>query len=277
MLSLVLRHVLCSNAFLRREVLTSKSTIVPMQPMSGHNISHDYRGNPPSSTPPSTNLPESFRTSGNLVRQTNSTPVPTRRYLTENKITSPSLIQTAFGVPELAGDEVDSVVSECEDKDRIEGLIVGDGSLNPTKNGTYSNRREVELVDGKAIHKVTSVSGMIQNVDYSPNVKQYQQVQVQSASSSPGNSSNYTGDQTLLEPDADASSAQSGVWENNPHVVKFDHASLLDDVDKLQGSYASSIQSDAPRFSSRPRMSARSVPELARNHTNADCKLGWAT
>ncbi len=160
--------------------------------------------NPPSSAPPSTNAPDPFRSSGTPGRQHQSSPAPTRRYVKE---------QTSL--EELPYEDDETSIPEIRSPD---GIIMGDGKLNPTRNGTYGTIGEVEYVEGKAAHRVASYTGVIENAS-SP-TESGSQKQPHSANINPSPSALRGQNLThLLHPNVYSPSEYGGVWENDPHVV----------------------------------------------------------
>ena len=151
-----------------------------------------------------------------MGRQTNSTPVPTRRYLRENNLPSPILTQASFGVPQLTYDDLNQA---SEENNRPDGIIIGNGRLNPTRSGTYGKFGEVEFVEGKAVHRVASCMGMIEEAESSPSVLEQQQ-DPESASTSP-NRRSFIDNHTVLQSVAYSPSVYGGIWENDPQVVSF--------------------------------------------------------
>lgn len=160
--------------------------------------------NPPSSAPPSTNAPDPFRASGTQGRQHQSSPAPTRRYVKE---------QTSL--EELPYEDDETSIPEIRSPD---GIIMGDGKLNPTRNGTYGTIGEVEYVEGKAAHRIASYSGVIENAS-SP-TESGSQKQPHSANIIPSPSALRGQNLThLLHPNVYSPSDYGGVWENDSHVV----------------------------------------------------------
>lgn len=183
------------------------------QPTGGRNINQNRRETPPSSAPANTNVPDPYRSPETAGRQTNSTPVPTRRYLRENNLPTPILTQASFSVPHFAYSDVDQV----SEANKPEGIIIGDGRLNPTRTGAYGNIGEVEIVEGKGVHRVASFMGVIENAESLPSVSEQEQLP-RSASMSPDRLNPVQG-QTTLQPIAYSPSIYGGVWENDPHIV----------------------------------------------------------
>ena len=174
------------------------------------------RGTPPSSAPANTGLPDPYRSSEVVGRQTNSTPVPTRRYLKENHLPTPILTQASFSVPQLTYNDVDQA---SEENNQPDGIIIGNGRLNPTRSGSYGTVGEVEFVEGKAVHRVASCMGMIEEAESSPSVTEQQQ-DSGSASASPDRRC-FIDSHTMLQSVAYSPSVYGGIWENDPQVVSF--------------------------------------------------------
>lgn len=194
---------------------TSKTPESQTQPTGGRNVNQMRRESPPSSAPANADVPDQYRSSGTPGRQTNSTPVPTRRYLRENNIPTSVLTQAAAIVPQVAYDDADP---GSDESGMPEGIIVGDGNLKPTVDGTYGTLRQVEVVEGKAVHKVASFAAVIGNTESSPTVTEGQQHQ-RSTTKTPSNRDSLAQDNTMLLPVAYSPSEYGGVWENDPHVV----------------------------------------------------------
>ena len=169
--------------------------------------------NPPASAPPSTNAPDPFRSSGTQGRLHQSSPAPTRRYLKENNLPDPPLIRTSPNLSAYA--HLESTTSDIKNHD---GMIFGDGKLNPTRNGTYGTVGEVEYVEGQAAHRVASFVGVIEDVASSVGSEHQKQPQLAGIHSSPDSAQgqNIT---HLLQPNIYSPSEYGGVWENDPHVV----------------------------------------------------------
>lgn len=196
---------------------TQGTTSNPPEPQSqsngGRNINQTRRETPPSSAPANTNVPDPYRSPETVGRQTNSTPVPTRRYLRENNLPTPVLTQASFSVPHVT----DSDINQAGEANKLEGIIVGDGRLNPTRTGAFGSIGEVEIVEGKAVHRVASFMGVIENAESLSSVSEQEQIP-RSASRSPDRVNPIQG-QTALHPTAYSPSVYGGVWENDPHVV----------------------------------------------------------
>ena len=182
----------------------------PSVTRESHEKQHD---NPPSSAPPSTNAPDPFRSSGTQGRQHQSSPAPTRRYAKDNY--SPDLSLTKTSLNPFPYERVETMIPDIRSPD---GIIMGDGKLNPTRNGTYGTVGEVEYVEGKAAHRVASFSGVIENAT-SPAESEDQK---QPRSANTNSSSDTFQDENLTRPlplNAYSPSSYGGVWENDPHVV----------------------------------------------------------
>ena len=142
--------------------------------------------------------------------------MPTRRYLRENHLPAEYPTQASLSVPQLTYNGVDQAGEENKQPD---GIIIGNGRLNPTRTGTYGTVGEVEFVQGKAVHRVASCMGMIEEAESSPSVIEQQQ-DPGSASTSP-NCRSSIDNHTILQSVAYSPSVYGGIWENDPHVVRF--------------------------------------------------------
>ena len=168
---------------------------------------------PPASAPPNTNTPESYRGSSNdhsassisASRQIQSTPVPTRRYLRENRLQTPQLEHISLASTAEMPEEEPSE----QRSGNPEGLIVGEGMLNPSRTGAYGRVGEAEYVEGHEHQRVTSHAGVIENAESvdqtSPTQNPYTPQGCDSAGFLPS---------TVYSP-----SNYGGVWENDPDVV----------------------------------------------------------
>ena len=184
---------------------------------TGSSISGGSHGkrheNPPASAPPSTNTKDPFRSSGTQGPEHQSSPVPTRRYMRENQYLDPAMSQTSTIVSSY--EDLEIMNKEAPSPD---GIIMGDGKLNPTRNGTYGTIGEVEYVEGEAAHRVASFTGVIENAS-SPNEPE---VKIQSHSTNNSASTGTFQGQNithLLDPNTYSPSNYGGVWENDPNVV----------------------------------------------------------
>ena len=210
------------------------------QASGGRNINQTRRETPPSSAPANTTVPDPYRVSETPGRQTNSTPVPTRRFLRENNIPASVLTKAVVSLPRFSSDESDI---GSEEDGKPEGIIIGDGSLKPTKTGTYGSLKEVQIVEGKAIHKVASLAGVIENAEPSPITANEQH----HLGSSSAKFDIYPQDSTMLQPTAYSPSVYGGVWENDLQVVRTSRGcfTLWEPTNSLSGSYAATVQSYA--------------------------------
>ena len=186
---------------------------LPTVPSVVNDSDKNQHTHPPSSAPPSTQTPDPFRSSGTQERQHQSSSAPTRRCLRENSVPDPSLVRSSpipsYMTPEAVGQEVGSP----------DGIIVGDGKLNPTRNGTYGTTGEVEFVEGKAAHRVASFAAIIENASspHESESKNHFHSADTASSASMLSGQNIT---HLLQPNLYSPSEYGGVWENDPHVVR---------------------------------------------------------
>ena len=234
------------------------------------------RETPPSSAPADTNFPDTYHSSEIVGRQINSTPIPTRRYLRENNIPTPVLAQASISVPQLTYSNVDQ--TNNEDYSKPDCIIVGNGKLNPTRTGIYGNVGEVEIVEGRAIHRVASFAGVIETAESAPSIVE-QQEDLRSASTSPRREDASINNQ-LLPSIAYSPSVYGGVWENDPHVVSFGACcTSLRTVrtDRGSGSYSSSIQPHAASVPWRPKTNAGTASELSSSNTFEPLYFSWSS
>lgn len=134
-----------------------------------------------------------------------STPVPTRRYLRENNLPMPPLPKTS-----PTKSEPTNVVGE-EEPPKIEcfqGMILGDGKLNPTITGSYSRVGEVEYVENDHRQRIESQIGVIETVE-SLNLSNEQDCKDSNPATESGQNPGATYSPSIY----------GGIWENDPNVV----------------------------------------------------------
>ncbi|KAL8759879.1 MAG: hypothetical protein Q9199_000444 [Rusavskia elegans] len=176
----------------------------------------------PASAPASTNTPDPFRTSTESTggrnaspsRQVQSTPVLTRRYLQENHLPASASTRTSQESKETTG------ASSYEKRQPLstEGLIVGNGSLNPTRVGTFGRTGEVGYVGQNEMHRVLSFTGVIEDADPSGRIED-QIEPTSNRSHRNGNSLRPQYSREILHPMVYPPHDYAGVWENDPNVV----------------------------------------------------------
>lgn len=177
----------------------------------------------PASAPPSTNTPDPFRTSTESTRgrnespsrQVQSTPVLTRRYLQENQLPASASTRTSQESKETTGPSS----NEKRQLQSTEGMIVGNGSLNPTRLGTFGRTGEVGYVGQNEMHRVLSFTGVIEDADPHGRIEDQVEPTASSRSHRDRNSlgPQYSGE--ILHPMVYSPNDYAGVWENDPNVV----------------------------------------------------------
>lgn len=165
---------------------------LPAQSSGSNKFRHDQN---PASAPLSTTDP--CYLAENLGRQHQSTPVPTHQQEASN-------LHSVGLTPEEAVDP--------------DGIIQGDGKLNPTRKGTYGTVGEVEFVEGKPEHRVASIAGVIETAEpcEGENLSEPPSAHTSSSSADTYRGQNLT---YLLQPTTYSPSNYGGVWENDPQVV----------------------------------------------------------
>ena len=130
---------------------------------------HANRKTPPASAPPSTSTPDPFRASiegsGPSISPLPqmSTPVPempSRRWLIENGYSIPPSASLVPASPTLSQQTHASALNREHNQPKVEGMIVGDGKLSPTKQGTYGRMANVEVIEAPS--RATSVRGVVE-------------------------------------------------------------------------------------------------------------------
>lgn len=157
------------------------------------------------------------------IRQAQPTPIPTRRFLRENNLSSPT--QTPVFTTSSQGEE------QASDSElRLRKLSGTELENGPTAAAGYQiawDMGEVKIGEGESLHRVPSCTGVIEDV-HPPERKPNWHSAVGSVGTSP-QASNTQGecDGGLLRPMMYSPSEYGGVWENNPAVV-----SIREDFDK---------------------------------------------
>lgn len=168
-------------------------------------VAHNKIRNEVSSSAPPTHVGSSAYGSWtedlSATRHPRSTPLP---HPQEKGLPSPPLAHDSFP-SSSEGSLMDR--DETQGANRPEGMILGDGVLNPTRTGTYARVGEVGYVE-HGPHRVISQVVQMEGIDYSGTSDTRGHP---SATSSQG--------PTFRRSTQYAPSAYTRVWENNPHVV----------------------------------------------------------
>ena len=188
-------------------------------------------GNKPNTPPASAPLapvPNPFRQSSDSIertisppRQVQSTPAPTRRFLRENGLPTPTITDAPVGPSRQVNEDPQH---QNKDTKKVDDGIKP-GMLHPPRLGRYGNVGEVGLVEANGMHRVESFSGVIENAD--PSLGHNGQMYAGSmgvlsqASMTQGLN---TGE--LQPPVTYSPSNYGGVWENDPAVVSISRSSI---------------------------------------------------
>ncbi|KAL8695036.1 MAG: hypothetical protein Q9218_000404 [Villophora microphyllina] len=184
-------------------------------------VKDNQRETPPASAPPSSHTPDPFRTSTESVSgrnvspswQVHSTPVPTRRYLRENKLSAPTGMRSS-----QESKEAPRTSYEGKEKPQsIEKTVPGNGSLNLAGLGMSGKQLEVEYVRQNEMQRVMSFSGVIEH----PDPLHEGESVTESNQAGPDLCENtlrqqYSGE--VLHPTVYSPGNFAGVWENDPNV-----------------------------------------------------------
>ena len=172
---------------------------------------------------PSAPVLDPFRPSSDSVEraptstaQVQSTPAPTRRYLRENDLPTPTIIEAPVASKWHVNQDPQN---QNSDPQKAETGNFMPGMLQPPKFGRYGIVGEVGLVEANGMHRVESFSGVIENAESSPD----HNGQIYSGSTGALSQSSMTpslnsGDP--LPPLVYSPSNYGGVWENDPAVVR---------------------------------------------------------
>ena len=178
---------------------------------------------PPSPVPDlSCLLSDSVEKAAGPARQFQSTPVPTRRYLKENDLPTPTV--TEFPTASNRKANKDSQNQNKDPKKAEDGQFTS-GTLYPPRLGRYGNVGEVGFVEANAMHRVESCSGIIENTESSLG----NNGQLYADSTGALSQSSTTQDLKnggLLPPVIYSPSDYGGVWENDPAVVSISRSSI---------------------------------------------------
>ena len=180
----------------------------------------ENKPNTPPASAPSASVPGLFRPSSDPLERTASPVlqaqfVPTRRYLKENDLPTPTITE-----PPVASNRQANEESQSRNKDTLkpDDRVFLPGTLHPPRLGRYGNVGEVGLVEANGMHRVESFSGVIENAESSPgNNGQIYSGSMGALSHSSMTQGPNTGD--LLPPVIYSPSNYGGVWENDPAVV----------------------------------------------------------
>lgn len=249
----------------------------------------------PASAPPTTSTPEPFRASNSgsgpstLQNRQQSTPIPetpSRRWLIENGYSTSPAAPPLPTSPALSQQTHASALGGEHNQPKIEGMIVGDGKLSPTKQGSYGRMANVEVVEGPG--RVASVRGVVEDTEQdrgdggsseqrnlsgsSKYSQQLSSVREHEQYTQPPHSAT----DTLVNPAGAHFSNQSdalmtlpstvyspnnyaGVWENNPRVVSCILFSRLfrSATNIFEGYSLPHFSPPPPRFPHNPEMQIR--------------------
>lgn len=189
----------------------------------------ENKPNTPPASAPRASMPGPFCISSDSVgraaspaRQVQSTPMPTRRYLRENDLPTPTTTEAPIAFGREANED-----PQKQDKDtkKAEDGVLAPGMLHPPRLGRYGNVGEVGLVETNGMHRVESFSGVIENAEaFLGNNGQMYAGSTGGPSHSSMTQSLNIGD--LLPPVIYSPSNYGGVWENDPAVVSTSRCSI---------------------------------------------------
>ena len=186
----------------------------------------ENKPNTPPASAPLAPVPDPFRQSSDSIERTNSpprqvqsTPAPTRRFLRENGLPTPTIIEAPVGSSRQVNEDLQH---QNKDPKRVEDGIKP-GMLHPPRLERYGNVGEVGLVEANGMHRVESFSGVIENADPSPMYAGSTGVLSQSSMTQTRQGLS-TGD--LLSPVIYSPSNYGGVWENDPAVVSISRSPI---------------------------------------------------
>jgi hypothetical protein len=179
-------------------------------------------GKTPRASAPTSSLPDPFRISyedhqerpNTPARQLQSAPVPTRRYLQENGLQTPTLVE-----PSDASQQVDApeTQSHGQASNAIDQASVN-GMLRPPKVGAFGNVGDIGVVEENGMHRMESFRGIIENAGPAECYGDHTNT---TSSKAPWQSGTERGQDTgnSLTSSAYTPDSYGGVWENDPAVV----------------------------------------------------------
>lgn len=187
----------------------------------------ENKPNMPSTSAVLAPVPDSFHSSSDSVARTNSperqvqsTPAPTRRYLRENDLPTPIILDAPITFDRQVKEDSQG---HKNDSKKAEDGILPPQMLYPPRLGKYENVGEVGLVEANGMHRIESFRGVIESAEYSPAYTgQMYAGSTEALSQSSMSQGLHTGD--LVPPIIYSPSNYGGVWENDPAVVSISHA-----------------------------------------------------
>lgn len=191
---------------------------------------------PPAPVPDSIRPPsDSVERSASPTQQAQSKPVPTRRYLRENDLPTPTTTEGPIASNRQANGDPQNQTKESHEQ-KEEAKKAEDGMLHVPRIGRYGNVGEVGLVEANGMHRVESFSGVIEDAEsslgYNEQMYAHPTEALSQLSMTQGQN---TGD--LLQPIIYSPSSYGGVWENDPAVVSISKILILNplNTDYFQG------------------------------------------
>ena len=220
-------------------------------------MSHDQSR---ASTPLSTTAPNLFQPADHQGRQQQSGPSPTDSYDTGIQVPNVQITQTSADRSEYEIHE-DTTLKVRD----LDGIIMGTGKLNPTRKGTYGTVGEVQYVEGKAVHRVASSAGIIENAEYPSESDDRSQPSSAHTASSSADTFHGQDPPDLLQPKYYSPNNFGGVWENDPQVVSIKPAGTLDGrLTVQQGHTLPPFSPMPPRFPLNPVLHHKNSSEGSR-------------
>lgn len=179
----------------------------------------DNKRNTPPTSAPNPIIPDPFRISyegpdeqvDTSARQVQSTPVPTRRYLTENGLPTPTLMQ-----PSDASASNETGPRKQDQTSNNDARSLRDGLLHPPKVGTFGNVGDVGVIQENRMQRYESFRGIIETVSPTKSHGENKDTASIDSQLTTGRSQD-TG--LSLASEVYTPGDYRGVWENDPAVV----------------------------------------------------------
>jgi len=183
----------------------------------------DNKRNTPPPSAPTSKVPDPFRISyedppernDTPARQVQSTPVPTRRYLTENGLPTSTLIEPSNASQRQVNEPGPNKHDQTRDTDDQAPV---NGMLRPPKVGAFVNFGEIGVVQENVMHRIDSFRGIIE--DAGP-TNGYGDHTATTSSEAPSQLGTDRGQDSrnILVSSMYTPGNYGGVWENDPAVV----------------------------------------------------------
>ncbi|KAL8823458.1 MAG: hypothetical protein Q9191_005837 [Dirinaria sp. TL-2023a] len=212
-------HINSAEAVARPRTPVPSRSELPTQSPKCHDLLSVRHDQPPASAQLATTAPGLFQSADHQGRQQKSTPSLRDGYEPDDQVPNAKTTRSS-------ADRSDH--NNALKMNDLDGIIMGDGKLNPTRKGTYGTVGEVQYVEGKAVHRVASSAGIIENAEYLSESDDRSEQSSAHAASSSADTGHPQGRTDFLQPRFYSPNNYGGVWENDPQVVSIKPAGTWD-------------------------------------------------